>query len=115
MNLVPWVRSVERISSGQKSALIPEILKKKQKKAEVKPLVAANQFFRKVIGTYGTVHHATTTTKDRKTIKQGYTCKEKSVSIGIALLGKIRRKWCCRTLLLSSPVSLELRVRQPRI
>jgi len=50
---------------------IPEILKKKQKKAEVKPFLAANLFFMKAIGTSGAAHHATTMEIDRKTIEQG--------------------------------------------
>jgi len=39
--------------------------------AEVKPLVAANLFFRKVTGTSGAVHHATTMASDRRNIEQG--------------------------------------------
>jgi len=46
-------------------------MRRRQKKAEVKLLVAPELFFRKAIGTSGAVHHATTMAPNRRNIEQG--------------------------------------------
>ncbi len=58
MSPVPLAPLQERISSGRKSALTPEILKSRRKRGEVKPSANAPRFFRKAIGMSGAAHRA---------------------------------------------------------